>query len=439
MIALAYAPTWASDRESLVAAKVFPALSPTRPIWVGSAGRNCVTEPTPAVRGAALALPYCEVNFTHAGRRLQHIGFQSMECRKGDMLLVGPGTPHRAEQLSAEHRTTSVLFLPRLLLEMGPEGDGARLLARCCNAKDISEQVFRLTPSVTERMSRRFDDILREFQQGEAGYELLLRSLLIEILVDLSRGESRRDVPEAPNLDAIRWIPVQKAVRFVHEKFAEPIYVRDLAAAAGVSAARLQESLQATLGMSGMKYLQWCRLSRAQALLSAPDTRIGKVALEVGFETLSHFNAAFRKMVGVSPTEFIRRHQRARQPAGSVSPEMAGGRVPDLLHIDVTEKCAIAAEGCVPSMLRSTGEKNLRPQWGPCSNKCDSRLRRYESAYRVIIFSCRSIQARFIAKQCYFSGKTGSGVNGLGVIWTYLGVVAQSLARRQGHAGAAGN
>jgi AraC-like DNA-binding protein len=44
------------------------------------------------------------------------------------------------------------------------------------------------------------------------------------------------------------------------------------------------------------------------ALLALPDARITEVAHEVGFETLSHFNACFRKFAGMSPSEFVRRH-----------------------------------------------------------------------------------------------------------------------------------
>ena len=42
-----------------------------------------------------------------------------------------------------------------------------------------------------------------------------------------------------------------------------------------------------------------------------PGARVTEVAMEVGFETLSHFNLSFRKFCECSPSEYIRRRGRA--------------------------------------------------------------------------------------------------------------------------------
>ena len=48
------------------------------------------------------------------------------------------------------------------------------------------------------------------------------------------------------------------------------------------------------------------RLSYAQALLLREDANVLRVAMESGFGSLSAFNKSFRKIAGMSPSDFRR-------------------------------------------------------------------------------------------------------------------------------------
>lgn len=282
-------------------------LSPTQPIWVRTkyvkvGGKT----PQPSVPHPEWH-PYCELSFNFAGRKMQYVGMQSAERQVGDLLLMGPGTPHYALELSYPQRSATVFFLPLVLLELAPDGDGARLLARCCAAGDLARQLVYPPPKVRKRLAGLFDEITHEFSTPAYGSELRLRSLLIEILVTLSRWEALTHNTSEMDKNSFQWMRLQKAFKFVHDHFAEPVYVKDIAAASGVSVTRLQQLFHATVRINCTQYIQWYRLTHAMALLALPDARITEVAHEVGFETLSHFNACFRKFAGMSPSEFVRR------------------------------------------------------------------------------------------------------------------------------------
>lgn len=55
--------------------------------------------------------------------------------------------------------------------------------------------------------------------------------------------------------------------------------------------------------MSWVHYLQSYRIHRAVELLQLPGASVQDVALEVGFESLSHFNVAFRAFTHLSPRQ----------------------------------------------------------------------------------------------------------------------------------------
>jgi len=46
------------------------------------------------------------------------------------------------------------------------------------------------------------------------------------------------------------------------------------------------------------------RIERAKLLLHNKNLRVSEIAYEVGFQSLTHFNRTFRKLVGSSPTEY---------------------------------------------------------------------------------------------------------------------------------------
>ena len=60
-------------------------------------------------------------------------------------------------------------------------------------------------------------------------------------------------------------------------------------------------------GLNFTDYVSRVRIEKAKNLLLNPNTRISEVAYEVGFQSLTHFNRVFRKVVGQSPTEFRKR------------------------------------------------------------------------------------------------------------------------------------
>jgi AraC family transcriptional regulator len=59
-------------------------------------------------------------------------------------------------------------------------------------------------------------------------------------------------------------------------------------------------------GHTPHEWLTVQRIQRAKALLANPQLPITEIALTVGYQTPSAFAATFRKIAGVTPTEFRR-------------------------------------------------------------------------------------------------------------------------------------
>ena len=57
-------------------------------------------------------------------------------------------------------------------------------------------------------------------------------------------------------------------------------------------------------GINFIDYVVRVRTEKAKHLLLNPNLRISEIAYEVGFQSLTHFNRVFKKLIGESPTVY---------------------------------------------------------------------------------------------------------------------------------------
>lgn len=257
--------------------------------------------------------PYCELGFLISGNVIQYIGTEKIERTAGNLMLLPPGTPHYAIRHGYPYRGVTVFFLPMLLFEMGPQGDGARALARFTTPQRIAERIIALPPVLARKNSERFKEMAREFTERKTASELRLRALLLDVMTDLLRWEEAEGRNVNLTQTALNWSQLEKTLKFIHEHYSEPLYVEQIGRIAGLSVSRLQAMFHDALGMSCVQYLRTYRISHASAMLCSPDARVTDIALSVGFETLSHFNTSFRSFMGMSPTQYMQKYSGNRK------------------------------------------------------------------------------------------------------------------------------
>jgi AraC-like DNA-binding protein/mannose-6-phosphate isomerase-like protein (cupin superfamily) len=254
--------------------------------------------------------PYCEFSFVFEGRYIQFIGTEKVERSPGDLMLLAPGTPHYATHLAFPIRVIGIYFLPLLLFELSPS-DGARILNRFTSARSIAQRVVRPPKSIRTKLAEQFTSIADEFDHPRLGSNTRLRSLLMDVLIRLLRWEESAGYALPFGAASSKWVQIEKVLNFIYKHSTEPLYIEQIAREAGVSADDLYRLFRDAFGMSCIQYLRAYRISHAASLLSLPDARVTEIALAVGFETFSHFNASFRRFQGMSPREYMRSHKGA--------------------------------------------------------------------------------------------------------------------------------
>jgi AraC-like DNA-binding protein len=86
--------------------------------------------------------------------------------------------------------------------------------------------------------------------------------------------------------------------------YAQPLDVAALAHVALTSEAHFIRTFKQTFGETPHRYLQRRRLERAMALLRETERPVTEICLDVGFVSLGTFSRTFRRVLGMSPSQY---------------------------------------------------------------------------------------------------------------------------------------
>jgi AraC-like DNA-binding protein len=87
-------------------------------------------------------------------------------------------------------------------------------------------------------------------------------------------------------------------------RYADPLGVDDLAAAAGLSRSHFSREFRRAFGESPHAYLLTRRLERAATLLRTTDRSVAEICFAVGLQSLGSFTTSFTRTFGLSPTAY---------------------------------------------------------------------------------------------------------------------------------------
>lgn len=98
---------------------------------------------------------------------------------------------------------------------------------------------------------------------------------------------------------------VRQVRAYIHEHYAEPISLSQLAELVNFSRYYLLHTFRDEMGMPPHLYLESVRIQQAQRLLMDGEA-LAQVAHQVGFASQSHFTQRFRQIIGVTPGVYAR-------------------------------------------------------------------------------------------------------------------------------------
>lgn len=274
--------------------------------------------------------PEYELTLTMNSRGKRYIGDSVSEYGADDLVLVPPDLPHTW----ASNRSINA-SLPQVAIVIWFDGDWARRMADCCREYEPLRRLLRRSASglafannAAAAMRERLDALLSTDARTRLAATLDVLCLLADAEGEplasphafaSSQASGRAGMPSGHEPERIN-----RVLALIDARFAEPLRLGELSAAASLSERSLNRWFVQHLGESVGRYVTRVRIGHAARMLADTSLPVSVIALRSGFPNVSHFNRQFKSMKGTTPASW--------------RSQFASGKTAAAATVDLTER-----------------------------------------------------------------------------------------------------
>lgn len=112
----------------------------------------------------------------------------------------------------------------------------------------------------------------------------------------------KRCKPDGLNVPAEEW--VEQIIEWIHQHYADSLTLQTLADVSHGSPYHLQRLFKRVKGISPTEYIQQIRLKKAIIMLESTEQSITNIGTTVGFANTPYFITLFKKKLGCTPSSY---------------------------------------------------------------------------------------------------------------------------------------
>ena len=247
-----------------------------------------------------------EMSCVVQGRGTYRVGDGCYSMRTGDVFLLPPADAHGIRLEEGQQLDNLVIhFSPSFLWSPGTSDlDYNFLLVFFERGPHFSHRLGRDNPA-TARVFSLMKEILREMEQQDLNYELIVKNKLQQCLTEIMRGFDyidRGKAREAVSRQGVEQLGL--VMQYIEEHLGEDIRLETLANIARVSPVYFSVLFKKFNGLSPIEYIIRKRVSKAGDLLEETDLPLSDIAAACGFHNSANFYKAFKRVTGQTPLAY---------------------------------------------------------------------------------------------------------------------------------------
>ena len=245
-----------------------------------------------------------EISFITEGTGKRIVADSIEEFQPGDLVFLGRNLPH-AWIVDKEQFTPNMRRLEMVFLQFPPEALSSELLSlpefkNVANALNQSERGIRITGQTLNDVS----EIMLQLPYLSNFERFLYFFKLMDCI-----GQSTNLIPLATKeYIKKRFNSKNKRIQTIHDylmkNYRESIDLIQIANLISMAEGSLCRFFKMHVGVTIFEYLNQIKIEFACKLLMDKDLSILDVAIDSGFNNLSHFNKQFKLISGVTPKEY---------------------------------------------------------------------------------------------------------------------------------------
>ncbi|HWI47408.1 MAG TPA: AraC family transcriptional regulator [Rummeliibacillus sp.] len=148
------------------------------------------------------------------------------------------------------------------------------------------------------QISDLFKKLVDSWNSKLPGYEFITKTLLQQLFIAIYQNIKKQNKNYSTSLK------VEKVIHYMHQNVNTKVTLTDLAEVVQLSSTYLSRIFKDTTGYSVIGYFNKIKMDKAKELMIEGNHKVKEVAQALGFTDEFYFSRIFKKMEGVSPSEF---------------------------------------------------------------------------------------------------------------------------------------
>ena len=232
----------------------------------------------------------CELVFVNVGEGCYILNGRSYPIYPGDFLFSNQGDLHEVQ--SATHREIGTICF-------GLEGLELKGLPPGCFT-EAKDGYIRPVGRMYEQIKNLCQLMYNQMELGTAQSRDIAQHLFLALLpLALSFPADDRNEAQTESV-----MLVNRIGQYIAAHFAEPLTLERMGEELKVSPYHAAHVFKEITGSSPIQYVIRRRMGEAQNLLISTDFSAAQIAAMVGYDSASHFNSIFKRVVGLPPVRF---------------------------------------------------------------------------------------------------------------------------------------
>jgi len=242
-----------------------------------------------------------EINFVIEGSGVNYIDDKKYVMQGGDLYLIN-NFEHHFALFQEKLKMKVILFDPSYIWQNSSEN--YLYIAPFYSRSSLHRNRIKLSDSENESVVRIISMLDREYVEQENGYGLFLRAGLMELLSIVYRNANSERFEKSGIREYLEYDKIRHSVEYIQSNINKKLRLAELAELSHMSTTYFCSYFKKAMQMNVFEYIELLRINKAKLLISTTEESITEICYRCGYQNISSFNTAFKKLSGVSPATY---------------------------------------------------------------------------------------------------------------------------------------
>lgn len=249
--------------------------------------------------------PAIEIMYITRGIGTRFVGDCIEQYEEGDVCMIGPNLPHEwrnddayFDKESGLRATCICLFFKREIFD-----PNFIRLPEMNNIRDLIER-SRRGLKFTGNSKLEITRFIRSSVNDVGGRKVTNLLTLLELMATSTEYELLASVGFTNSVNSEDFERFNKVYKFLVKNFATSIRLEEVSTLVGLTPTAFCRYFKERTKKTFVEYLNEMRIGYSKKLLLENKMKISTISGEVGFPNLSNFISQFKKVTGMSPSQF---------------------------------------------------------------------------------------------------------------------------------------